>query len=78
LPLYIYVSLNLGNICNLSIICNVSNSPLNGWIAVVMNTKGRRKKQSWPDFKILYKHLLGHTEENHKKFIWFVGALAKI
>jgi hypothetical protein len=53
----------MGNICNF---LTVSNSPLNDWIAVVMNRKGCRKKQSWPDFKILSKHLLGQTEENHK------------
>jgi len=43
-----------------------------------MNRKGRRKKHSWPDFKILSKHLLGQTEENHNKFILLVGAPAKI
>jgi len=43
-----------------------------------MNRKGRRKKQLWPDFKILSKHLLGQTEENHKRIICLVGAPAKI
>lgn len=73
---FIYVSFNLGNICNFFNI--VDNSPLNDWVAVVMNRKGRRKKHSWPDFKILSKHLLGQTEENHNKFILLVGAPAKI
>jgi hypothetical protein len=73
---FAYMSLNLGNVCNFFNMVN--KLPLNGWIAVVMNGKGHRKKQSWPDIKILSKHLLGQTEENHKKFIWLAGAPAEI
>jgi hypothetical protein len=70
------MSLNLGSVCNF---CNSVNTlALNDWIAVVINRKGCRKKQSQPDFKVLSKHVLGWAEENHKKFIWLVGASAKI
>jgi len=44
---------------------------------MVMNRKGHRKKQLWPDFKILSKQLHGQTEENHR-VICLVGAPAKI
>jgi hypothetical protein len=68
-----YVSFKLGSVCNF---CNsVNTSALNDWIAVVMNRKGCRKKQSWPDFRVFSKHMLGRAEENHKKFIWLVPQL---
>jgi hypothetical protein len=33
----------------------------------MMNWKGCEKKQAWPNFKVLYWHLLGGTEESNQK-----------
>jgi hypothetical protein len=33
----------------------------------MINWKGFGRKQSWPNFKVLSRHLPGGTEEDHKK-----------
>jgi hypothetical protein len=33
----------------------------------MMNWKGFGRKQSWPNFKVLYRHSRGRTEETHEK-----------
>jgi hypothetical protein len=32
----------------------------------MMNWKGCGRKRSWPNFKVLSRHLPGGTEENHE------------
>jgi hypothetical protein len=34
-----------------------------------MNWKGFGRTQSWPNFKVLFRHSPGGTEENHEKTV---------
>jgi hypothetical protein len=34
----------------------------------MVNWKGFGRKRLWPNFKVLYWHLPGETEENHENF----------
>jgi hypothetical protein len=42
-----------------------------------MNWKGFGRKRTWPNFKVVSRHSLGGTEENHEKLNQHPIAMAK-
>jgi hypothetical protein len=43
-----------------------------------MNWKGCGRKRSWPNFKVLSRHLSGRTEEDNYKYVRIAGLQAEI